>query len=673
MGWIRTHWKGLVTVALAVAGGVWAYTSSGPDLAREYRIGYNHNPPYQLHREGQPPAGLAVDVANEAAARMGIRLRWVYLSENPDKAIGDGRADLWPIAIVTKARHKKFALSAPWLKSTLWLTTRADREQRPGLAGQRLAVVDTTFPLPVVQEQFPKALITKSVDRPRLFAGVCDGSWDGAVLDIRAVAALLLRRPPSCDGLELKTTPVGGSELEMAVMGAREQSAIVERLREGITQLAQERRIQPIFGRWRMGFTGEGEVVESLLAAERSNRIMMWSIGAMAALLAGLLWAARNLRLSREAAERANRAKGEFLANMSHEIRTPMNGVLGLTELLLASPLAKPDRELAQAIHNSGKSLQVILNDILDLSKMDAGKLELESVSFSIEDILRSSVNTIRPAASAKGTVMEYKIQPDVPPWLIGDPTRLSQVILNLLSNAAKFTTDGSVHIVARVEGKSLRVDVVDTGVGFGPDVAERLFQPFSQGDSSTTRKHGGTGLGLAISRRLIEMMKGSIACRSTPRKGSHFWFSIPLAVGSPPPEAAMAGGSETAVDAGRRLRILIAEDNVVNQRVTRAFVEALGHSCDIAVNGEQVCEMFEKGDYDIVLMDCQMPLVDGWEATRRIRLTERGSTVPIVALTANAMSGDREGCLAAGMSGYLAKPFSKRALEETLAAQVPA
>lgn len=384
----------------------------------------------------------------------------------------------------------------------------------------------------------------------------------------------------------------------------------------------------------------------------------------------------KELQKAKQAAEAASKTKSEFLANMSHEIRTPMNGILGTLQLLQGSELTESQIEYVGIAYNSGEALLSLLNDILDFSKIEAGKLKLEYTPFNLQKLIKELTILQKQKAEEREVQLFIDTDPDIPQIIKGDSVRIRQILANLMTNAIKFTEQGTVTIKSSVLEKTqksvrLRLEINDTGIGITEEAQRKLFNSFTQADGSTTRKYGGTGLGLAIVRQLVTLMRGRLGVKSEENKGSCFWTEITFEI---PSEIEIKNPQETKIQEVINLqgKALVVEDNPVNQIIAKKMLEKVGMTYELVNNGEEAINRLKSPhDFDLVLMDCQMPVMDGYAATKELRDLEKNndiSRLPVIAMTANAMEGDKDKCLAAGMDDYVSKPVNQKALKETLA-----
>jgi signal transduction histidine kinase/ActR/RegA family two-component response regulator len=627
-----------------------------------------------LNPEGRVDA-LAVEVVAAAARRSGLRLQWVECPEGPDRALRAKKVDLWPMTLDLPERKKQFHITEPWLAAERCLVTK-------GPPPAQWTGVPVAYGLGPESQLLAAAPASKPVHAEGDVAAVravCSGGVRAAYVLTQSLGAFVLRKPAGCETDDFRVTPAGGKPLKLGIGSTFEAAEAADELRMEIGRMAAQGVLEEFFNKYSLYSIAETADIYELMDAQRHTQALEIGAGGLILALAILVWQVGRVRDARRVAEKANSAKSQFLANMSHEIRTPLNGIVAMTEVLGRSGLTPEQRDIAAVILNSSESLMTIVNDILDFSKIEAGGMSIEQIAFDVRATVEDAVRLFTPRAQQKGLEIACRIATDVPRMIVGDPVRIRQVLMNLLSNAIKFTETGGVGVeLARggnpEQGPALLFRVVDTGMGIPAAASGKLFRAFTQADSTTTRKFGGTGLGLAISLRLVTLMGGSIGLESEPNEGSVFWFIIPApamerveqlepaSVSLPAP-----AGSPPAM-AESDWRILIVEDNPVNQIVAARALRTLGYSPDIASSGEAALDVLLQRPFDLILMDCQMPGMDGYQTAAEIRRREAGRhRTPIVAMTANNVDGDRERCVAAGMDDYLSKPFRMAALERAL------
>jgi signal transduction histidine kinase/CheY-like chemotaxis protein len=640
------------------------------DTDRVYRIGYNHNPPFQIYRADGPPTGLAVDTVKRAAIRAHITLRWVHDPSSRADALRRGEVDLWPLFSDLPHRRAWAYVSDTWMLSDNYLIARQGAMPAPDFRGE-IPYVGPAMMEDLIHRMWPQA-------RPRTFPSVedlvapfCKGEWPFVFVTSHQASVFLRDVGPRCREADFRAHHLAALNMRLGVGARPEMAHVADRLREEIVAMGQDGELGGILARYTFVGLTEARTILQLAETDRKRRALGWALWGLAAALLVLMFAAWRLRRARGAADAANAAKSAFVANMSHEIRTPLGGVLGMIELALDGDLAPQQREHLDTAHSSARTLLALLNDVLDLSRIEARRLELAPIDFEPRRLLDEIAALMAPVARAKGLVFAHHVDDGVPGWIKADPVRVRQVLLNLIGNAVKFTARGSVAVHLSMDlgdPQQLRIEVCDTGIGIDPDKAAAVFEPFRQADGSIVRKFGGTGLGLAISKQLVEMMGGRIGLESQPGVGSAFYCTLRIA----PADAAAGICPPAAVvdlTPARSLRILVVDDNPVNLRLVRALLQKDRHVVTTVDGGQAAVDaMRDAGNVDLVLMDIQMPGMDGFEAAAGIRALgrDRGAT-PIVALTAHAQVGYEAICLAAGMNGYLTKPIDRLALRRVL------
>lgn len=644
-------------------------------LKKKVRIGTNHSPDFNYHDGQGRPVGFAIDVMNAAAVRAGLELEWVAVSGGPEETFASGRADLWPVVTFFEDRRQAMFLSEPWWRlATMMYSPEGAPVRTVGeMAGKRIVLTSPSKRyLPRVK--FPPGTVVEVVGSP--YAGMlamCQGWADAALVDLRVGDQALLNRPPECGTQRLVGEIVEEAAREFSIGARRGYEREAEQLRAAIDEVAVDGEMVRLAKKWKFIDHTDTELIRWMeRTRDKSERwqatvmVLGWVV-ALGLVTVLALWRARSR------AKASAEARALFLANMSHELRTPMHGVLGLTELALGTELTAEQRQYLTLARDSAERLLHVVDDVLDLSRIESGKVELERIAFDPRELVNRALMILSIRAQEKAIELGAEVDAGVPALLEGDPSRIHQILINLLNNAIKFTERG--RVVLRVGGEKqldhqyrISFAVEDTGIGIPGEQRQRIFDSFTQADASTTRRYGGTGLGLAISAHLVRMMGGTIGLLSELGKGStfHFELELPIARGAAETDRAPVAGPS------RPMSLLVADDNIVNRTLLERLLAKSGHQVEAVEDGAQALAALAARPYDAVLMDVHMPVLDGLEATRRIREREaaqgQGARVPIVALTALAFRDDAEQCRAAGMDAYLSKPFKSEDLLALLA-----
>jgi len=655
---------------MAGAGSGWWYLRQDRFRGQEFSIGTDNAYPYHFFDEQGRISGMSGELVAEAARRSGIRLRWELHKEGPTRALTDKSVDLWPLLSIQPAIWTQFHFTKPYLRNAYVAVVVDPALGRPEKQPRRVATVGYPLMLKMTRVAFPNAEILAETNREKAMQALCSGRADGVFMETRTAQHQVLNRPAGCETKNFHTygAPRLGQKL-LGIAATRENAAVANRLREEIDRMLADGTVAQKLERWSYYYGDEAEAIfreEEAISAKQVSVVLSTGSAVLALLLLLLLM---RVRVEQRAALAANAAKSQFVANMSHEMRTPINGIIGMIGLARRAANEQERQEFLDCTQSSAKALLHLVTDILDFSRIEAGRIDLLEGPIHLAEPVQEATQTLQTRAREKGLELTSTIEGTVPPLVLGDVGRIRQVLLNLIGNAVKFTETGWVKVTVSavpLGGQRVRIEcaVSDSGIGIPRAKQKVIFEEFQQADAGMARRFGGTGLGLAISRRIAVAMGGGIRLESTPGLGSTFTFWFDTDTVEPPAGDKTQSESGASGSKPKPRRILLVEDNLINQKLAKILLTRRGHEVVLAVNGREAVEAAAKEPFDAILMDIQMPEMDGLEATRAIRETLPGhARTRIIAMTAHATGEDRVRCLDAGMDAYMVKPFTHEEL----------